>query len=90
MRKVGVSWEKQPKLSWAAPSASVIPIPEPRAVQDGDYVTGERRDKSGGALICPEEKLELGNHKQRLDGGEREAETPAALTSTPSAASGSY
>lgn len=85
-----MSWEKQPKLSWAAPSASVIPIPEPRAIQNRDYVTGERRDKSGGAWICPEEKLELGNHKRKLDCGEREAEMPAALASTPSTASGSY
>lgn len=39
MKKVGVTWGRRPKMNWAAPSASVIPIPEPRAVQDRDYVT---------------------------------------------------
>lgn len=61
-------------MNWAAPSASVIPIPEPRVVQDRDYVTywpqpgetGERRagrDKSERleVLGSAQRKPKLGN-----------------------------
>lgn len=58
-------------MNWAAPSASVIPIPEPRAVQDRHYVTywpqpgetGERRDKSERLEVLgfTQRKPKLGN-----------------------------
>lgn len=72
-----MSWGRQPKMNRAAPSASVIPIPEPRAVQDGDYVTywlqpgetGERRagrDKSERLKVLgfAQRKPELGNLRE--------------------------
>lgn len=64
-----MSGGRQPKAGWAAPSALVIPVPVPRAVQDGDYFTywprpgppGAGRDKlgAGGAPTCPEEAPSL-------------------------------
>ena len=69
-----MSGGRRPKMNWAAPIASVISIPEPRVVQDGDYVTywlqpgetGERRagrDKSERleVLRSAQRKPELGN-----------------------------
>lgn len=78
-RKVGVSRGRQPKPCWAAPSASAIPIPVPRAGQDEDYDTywhqmGQQRagrDKPGD-WGCSKEALSLETSTQAAGmGGER-------------------
>ena len=68
MKKVGVSWGGQPKTNSAAPSASVIPISEPRVVQDRDYVTywpqpGETGEQRAGR--DKSERLEVLGFAQR-------------------------
>lgn len=79
-----MSGGRQPKAGWAAPSASVIPIPAPRAVQDGDYVTywpqpgypRAGRDKLGGwrCSDLPRGSPEFGNLSTGCgeEGGEAE------------------
>lgn len=97
MKKVGVSWGERPKMNWAAPSASVIPIPKPRLVQDGDYVTywaqpgetGERAGINQSGWRCSDLPRGRSLETSAKTGG-REAETLAALASTPRVASGSY